>query len=83
MRKKLIILALMTTGLYSYGQSSKSTPAKVKTESEKVDSTTKDKTPAHFPSEYMDTVSIFTDSTLPNFTYTDSTGIVLTIQKPT
>jgi len=73
----------MTTGLYSYGQSSKSTPAKVKTESEKVDSTTKDKTPAHFPSEYMDTVSIFTDSTLPNFTYTDSTGIVLTIQKPT
>lgn len=70
----------MTTGLYSYGQSSKSTPAKVKTESEKVDSTTKDKTPAPFPSEYIDTVSIFTDSTYPNFTYTDSTGIVVTIQ---
>ncbi|MDG2449705.1 MAG: hypothetical protein P8M34_08700 [Saprospiraceae bacterium] len=80
MRKRLIILVLMTTGLYSYGQTSKSVPAKVKTESEKFDSTTKDKTPISFPSKYIDTVSIFADSTYPNFTYTNSTGIEVTIK---
>ncbi len=41
----------MTTGLFYYGQTSKSVPAKVKTESEKFDSTTKDKTPISFPSK--------------------------------
>jgi hypothetical protein len=73
MKKSLIILTLTTTGLCSCGQSGKSMPDKVSIDLETVDSTKNGKSQkplTYYPDTYIDTES----------TYTDSTGIVVTIQ---
>lgn len=73
MRKRLIILILAITGLFSCGQSIKSTTGKVEKESEIVDSTKND--PKH-PSLIHDLEKyIYTDTT-----YRSSNGKGITIQ---